>query len=223
MGHKARSMNGIVLQRMQYREYDQIITVYTKERGLIRYVAKGIKKMQSKNSAALEPFSCIRFGEAPGKEYAYLTSVQVQSYHAAIRGDLQASIYSAFVCKILPMLLREAEPDNRVYDLLTTFLSQAAQGVSVTLIDWFFLQLMQCLGFLPDSDGIEGYVLSEALFITHAGDIALSNRLKSLMWGEYIPEILSKSEEKQLHQISLSHLRYHTEQPIRDWQVLKLG
>jgi DNA repair protein RecO (recombination protein O) len=49
-------MMAIVLSRRDFRENDQMIVLYTLEKGKIEALAKGIKKTVSKNAAFLEPF-----------------------------------------------------------------------------------------------------------------------------------------------------------------------
>ena len=46
-------MLAFTLQRQNFRENDQIISFYTKEAGRIEPVARGVKKIVSKNAPAL--------------------------------------------------------------------------------------------------------------------------------------------------------------------------
>ena len=65
-------MLSIVLNRHDFRENDQMVSLYTKERGKVAVLAKGIKKITSKNSASLMPFSLLEADILPGKEqYRY--------------------------------------------------------------------------------------------------------------------------------------------------------
>lgn len=216
-------MEGIVLSRMQYREVDQMITLYSKEAGLQRYVAKGIKKIQSKNSAAVEPFSYVSYGTASGKEYDYLTSVQIINYHSAARQDLQTQVYLSHICKSLVRLLEEGVADTSLFEHLSSFLNKADTGLAISDIDHFFFILMGHLGFVPDlSEEVQGYDLAAARFLPESVGVPISAAMRG--WFRGISEDnLNKTAAAAIHQIVLRHLRYHSEQGIRDWKELKIG
>ena len=81
-------MLAIVLSRRDFRENDQIITFYTKERGLVSALARGAKKSVSKNAAALEPLSYVEVELVPGKELQHVTQVYTIEYFPFIRQNL---------------------------------------------------------------------------------------------------------------------------------------
>ena len=80
-------MKAIVLSRRDFREYDQIVSVYTKDLGKQDLLARGIKKITSKNSAYLELFSFVDIEIIKGKELDYIGSVQPVNYFKNIRQD----------------------------------------------------------------------------------------------------------------------------------------
>ena len=69
-------MQVIVLSRRNFREADQIISLYSFDKGKFEVLAKGIKKIISKNSAHLEPFCFSEVEIISGKEFDYLGFVQ---------------------------------------------------------------------------------------------------------------------------------------------------
>ena len=81
-------MKAIVLSRRDFRESDQIISLYTKEKGKLELLARGVKKITSKNSAHLEPFSLVDIDIAYGKEFNHLTKVQPIEYFKNIHGKV---------------------------------------------------------------------------------------------------------------------------------------
>lgn len=48
--------SGLILKKMDYKENDEMIKVLTKEYGLLTFIAKGTKKITSKNRNLLNPF-----------------------------------------------------------------------------------------------------------------------------------------------------------------------
>ncbi|MCP4714472.1 MAG: DNA repair protein RecO, partial [Deltaproteobacteria bacterium] len=49
--------HAIVLQTIDYAEYDRIVSLYTKDYGRIRGIAKGAKRSQKRFGGTLEPFT----------------------------------------------------------------------------------------------------------------------------------------------------------------------
>ena len=59
MARKERTLRveGIILQRSDWGEADRLITIYTRELGKIRSIAKGVRKPRSRKAGHLEPFT----------------------------------------------------------------------------------------------------------------------------------------------------------------------
>ena len=49
----------VVLRHADWGEADRILTLYTREQGKVRAVAKGARKMRSRKAGHLEPFTHI--------------------------------------------------------------------------------------------------------------------------------------------------------------------
>ena len=142
-------MLSIILSRQDIRENDQIITLYTAEKGKISALARGVKKITSKNSAHLEPFFLVEAEIVPGKEIAHLTTVQPINAYKNIREDLSKMILAGHAVKLLNDLLQSGEPDQAVFLLITDFLDylSSASTASTTLLDAFLARLLKVLGF----------------------------------------------------------------------------
>lgn len=111
-------MYGIVLARHDVREADQIISILTAEQGKCDFVAKGVKKIVSKNTSHLEPCTLISFGIAEGKqEFSYITNVQPVDQFFGIRTSLRTLHIAGYSVDALLRMLREKEDDAGVYRL----------------------------------------------------------------------------------------------------------
>lgn len=151
-------MQAIVLARRDFREFDQMISVYTKEKGKLNLLARGIKKITSKNSAHLEPFSLVEIEVVPGKEIDHLTKVVPVNYFSNIRADLQKSLAAGFVASTTDKLLHVSEPDKRIFDLLNRwldFVNLHSTICNLQLVDDYIVKLLNCLGYDIHSAGVE--------------------------------------------------------------------
>lgn len=148
-------MQAVILSRRDFRESDQIISVYTKEKGKLNLLARGVKKITSKNSAHLEPFSLVEIEVVPGKEIDHLTKVVPVNYFSNIRADLQKSLAAGFVVSTTDKLLHTNEPDKRIFDLLKNWLENLDRSIVYSLlsIDQYIIALLHCLGYDIVSSG----------------------------------------------------------------------
>lgn len=76
---------GIVLRTHKLGEADRIITMFLRERGVTRLVAKGVRKTSSKFGARLEPFMLIDLQAYEGRSLDTVTQVvTLQAYTESI-------------------------------------------------------------------------------------------------------------------------------------------
>ncbi len=144
-------MISFVLKRIDLKESDQIITLFTAEKGKLEALSKGVKKITSKNSAYLEPFFLIEAEVIEGKEVKHLTkAVPIESFKN-IRDDINKSFLAGYVCEILNIFLPVGAPEKKIFDLLFGFLNylenskEAGRVLAVS-----FLWKVLCLqGYLP--------------------------------------------------------------------------
>lgn len=144
-------MQSIVLSRKDFREFDQIISFYTKEKGKIELLARGVKKMQSKNSAHLEPFSNVLIETAKGKEIDHLIKVIPIDFFAKIRQNLNKSLGAGFLASLVDKLTEINELDEKIFNLFVSWLKfvDKSEQFSFVLLDAFIINFFCILGFNP--------------------------------------------------------------------------
>ncbi len=145
-------MLAITLSRRDWREHDQIVSFYTDEKGKLDLIARGVKKIVSKNSAHLEPFSYIVFDSVQGRELSYLTSVQALATYSAIRADFKKSVAAATIVGILDKITHAGVPDKKLFLLIRSWLAHlnASSAWSPLVIDALVLQIFGHLGLCPE-------------------------------------------------------------------------
>lgn len=77
MSYHIYTTKGITLSERPVREADRIYTIMTRDLGLVRATALGVRKEASKLRGALEPFSLSKISLVRGKEYWRLTSAEL--------------------------------------------------------------------------------------------------------------------------------------------------
>ena len=78
----------IVLRTQKLGEADRIITLFTKEHGRLRAVAKGVRRTKSKFGARLEPTSYVDLQLYSGKTFDIVTQAEgIENFGDALAMD----------------------------------------------------------------------------------------------------------------------------------------
>ncbi len=148
----------VVLRSLRFSEADRILHLYTRERGRIGAIAKGVRKTKSRFGARLEPLSHVELLLHAGSgELHTVTGVELVSSHRATREEpyrLSAGLVGA---EAMLRLFAEPEPNPRAFDALSRFLDllDEAQTLepAVPVLDplalSFQLKLLWLSGYLP--------------------------------------------------------------------------
>lgn len=143
-------MQAIVLARQNVREFDQIISLYTRERGKVEALARGVKKFVSKNSPHLEPFSAVIAEVVPGRAGFHLTTAQPFRTFSGIRRDLKKLLAARTAVGWVEKMTHAGERDEQLFKLLFSwfaFLDRASYRP--VFLDGFFVGVLSCFGFAP--------------------------------------------------------------------------
>lgn len=175
---------GIVLRTHKLGEADRIITLLTRERGVVRAAARGIRKTTSRFGARLEPFMHVDLQMGEGKSLDFIT--QVVTINAFAR-DLGAD-YGAYTvgCAMLETAERlvadTAEPSVPQFTLLVGALRALTERREDPglILDSFQLRSLAIAGYAPSFEacarcGVEG---PHTFFQVAAGGI-LCDRCRS--------------------------------------------
>src|SRR3989338_3789901 len=145
-------MLAIALNRRDYREFDQIISVYTEDYGKLDLLARGIKKITSKHAALVEPFALADIVVAHGKEIDHLAKVQVIDYFARIREDLLKSVAARYSVSLVEKLTHARERDEKIFSSLKSWLDflNRTHSYNSLLVEGYIVTLLHCLGYTPE-------------------------------------------------------------------------
>jgi DNA repair protein RecO (recombination protein O) len=145
-------LEGIVLNRTPFREHDEVISVITRDSGRVDVRAKGVKKITSKLSSHLEPFSYIAFDFVQGKEMAMLITAALLNSFSLIRTEFTKAMQADYAAHTVYKLTRPGNIENGIFELFFSWLSvieKASHVFDCRFLDWFMLQLMGQIGFKP--------------------------------------------------------------------------
>jgi len=115
------SVQGIIISRKNFFETDKIISILSKERGIIRCIVRGARKPSSKLSGSTELFVYGDFFLAKGKNLDVLTSAKPQEYFEGETNNLERVSHFFLMSESLDKLMPHEIPNEKIYNETLSF------------------------------------------------------------------------------------------------------
>ncbi|MDE0171658.1 MAG: DNA repair protein RecO [bacterium] len=145
-----RRDQGIVLRGYPFGEADRIVLLISPNHGLVRAVAKGVRRTKSRFGGRLEPLTHVDLVLFQGRNLATITQVSVIEPFPRLRGDLDAVLVAGTMAEAISKVIVEGEPSHRLFLLLQRGLQALEHGAGgLDLVASFLLKLMDALGQAP--------------------------------------------------------------------------
>jgi DNA repair protein RecO (recombination protein O) len=147
----------VVLRSFRLGEADRVLHLYTRERGRIGAVAKGVRKTKSRFGGRLEPLSHVELMlHQGGGELQTVTGAELVRSHREAREDTYRLGVGLVGAEAMLRLFSEQEANERAFQALARFLdlldtlSPAGRPTSLDpLVLSFQLKLLWLSGYLP--------------------------------------------------------------------------
>ncbi len=148
--------SGVVLRSHLLGEADKIITIFTHDTGLVRAVAKGVRRTRSKFGGRLEPMSHVDLQLHTGRSLDIVTQAEsIHPFAQYVGADYaRYTAGTAVLETALRLLPVEREPSTALYGLLVGGLN----ALTVTrrepglVLDSFALRALAVSGYGPGFD-----------------------------------------------------------------------
>lgn len=144
----------IILKTYALAEADRIVVFFTRRYGLVRGVAKGAKRLNSKFGSTLEPYSVVTI-EFFQKEEHELVSIQNAELLRSVfeqAGDPEFLNTFSYIADLLTAFSPPHDADETLYRMVSACIDSAAADRSSFLAYrvYFELWLLRLGGYLPD-------------------------------------------------------------------------
>ena len=226
---------GVVLRTQKLGEADRIVTLLTLGRGIIRVVAKGVRRTSSKFGARLEPFMVADLQLFEGRTLDTITQAStLGAYGPHISEDYDRYRAGSAMVETAERL-SEGEPSPEQYRLLVGALRTLSQAkIAPTLVrDGYLLRALAAAGWAPGFDDcvrcgapgphqhimvqIGGVVCANCAVpgtpMLEPGSIAL---LAALLAGDWeVATSASEIEQGQAAGIVAAYAQWHMERGLR--------
>ena len=142
----------VVLRTWPVHESDLIVSLFSREHGRIKGIAKAALKSRKRFGGALEPMTVARawFVQRPKQELVRLDQLEI------VRSPLSAPVDAArltvlsFFAELLDQALPEHDPQETIFRLVVSVLEQTTVEQPWMPLTYFQLWMTRLMGLLPD-------------------------------------------------------------------------
>jgi DNA repair protein RecO (recombination protein O) len=145
-------LQGLVLRNKAYGESDQLLFIFTRERGRVSMIVRGSKKPRSRFGAVTEPFTIADFVcyQHSPTSMPSLSQADIIHHNQVIRSDLLLTAYGAYWLELVDRVIVEKEPSVTLYNQLGLLLAQLNEGKDPEILTRLLeLAVLQEAGYKP--------------------------------------------------------------------------
>ena len=229
----------IVLKSIKFGDTSRIATLYTKDHGKVKVIAKGVRSPKSRLAGGLQTFSHLQvvfYKKRTSEIYLLSQTDTIEAYQSLYR-DLNRYVYASAVLELLDRLITGEESNPRLFKLTLATLSFMQNCREESLEEGFALfslHLADILGYKPKFDKCTGCGKNiEAKLILFSSDkggiicrrcsradqaylrlsedsVASALKLQSVKTEDLDTYNIPKEHLKEISNVILSLLEYHT-------------
>ncbi|MBR0039395.1 MAG: DNA repair protein RecO [Lachnospiraceae bacterium] len=171
-------LNGVIIKELDYRDYDKLLTILTKEKGKIMVYAFNVRKQNSKNIGKTRVFSFGTFELRVSGDRYQLENVILKNSFSEITNDYNNTCYASYFIELADYFGFENLESEKIYILLYyTFKALVDGKVEAKLIRRIFeLKMLQYQGEYKESDSLS----SDDKTLAYAWNFVLNTLPKKL-------------------------------------------
>jgi DNA repair protein RecO (recombination protein O) len=153
--HHIHHTQGFILSSRNIGEANKILTIYTREMGLLRAVVQGVRLNKSKLRFSLQDFSYNNIDLVRGKDFWRITSSSYISSFPLARRNKFSLVLIMRICRLLERLCIGEHANEIIFDdMIQSFNFLDNENISVkekeALELHLVLRIMHSLGYIED-------------------------------------------------------------------------
>ncbi|MDL1878051.1 DNA repair protein RecO [Cytophagia bacterium CHB2] len=144
---------GIVIHTMNVRESSKLVTLFTREHGLLKLDAKAARTSKSRLRGNLELFSVVHlvYYEKENRELQFMSQAERLEGFPELQTDLEKLGYASACCELIRRTQAGVEAKPRLYPVLLETLRAMNTAQEPRLLFWGFqMKLLGMLGLAPN-------------------------------------------------------------------------
>ena len=142
----------IVLRSWPFGEADLLLSIFTREQGIIRGIARHAMRSRKRFGGALEPLTEVRatWTERPRQDLVRMDHLDILWSPLRAPVDPARATALAVVAEVLEAALPERAPEDDVYRLALAVLKRTQNDSIFLPATYFLLWVPRLLGWMPD-------------------------------------------------------------------------
>ena len=169
---------GIILKGFNYSDYDQILTVLTKDLGKIKVMARGVRRSKSKIRGGSQVFSFVQLELYKGKNFYRMIQTNCVKSFIEIRENYEKLLAASEWSEILDKLLMEEEKDEEIFKLAISGFAYLAHKETEKTLRVFETKLLHQMGVLAKDTKCSICESEDMIYFTENGDCLCSQCAK---------------------------------------------
>ncbi|WP_353063501.1 DNA repair protein RecO [Tunturibacter psychrotolerans] len=147
-----RQGEAIVLRVWPFQEADLLVSLFTREQGRVKGVARHAMRSRRRFGGALEPMTHVRatYAERPKQELMRLDAFEILSSPLSRPIDYARTAALQFVAEVVEEALPEQAPEDAVFRLVLAVLDQIQVGKVWLPVTYFSLWMSRLMGWMPE-------------------------------------------------------------------------
>lgn len=141
---------GIILHTLDFKEYDQILTVFSPENGIQKFIFKGGQSAKKRKGSSSAPLTRGEFiYHIRNSDLFPCSEISVLSHYQGIRKNLETLETACEMIKVVHQTQQPGKPAPQLYTLFTTYLETLSSAPHPhALASSFLLKLLRHDGHL---------------------------------------------------------------------------
>ncbi|MGD0095455.1 MAG: DNA repair protein RecO [Terracidiphilus sp.] len=238
----------VVLRTWPVHEADLIVSIFTRDYGRLRGVAKAALKSRRRFGGALEPMTLAHawFAERPRQELVRLDQLEILRSPLSAPVDPIRMTVLSFYAELLDESLPDRDPNETIFRLLVTVLEQTTVEQPWMPLTYFQLWMTRLMGLLPDiahctacgeelrAEEVSFNAFADGLFCSvhrngNASELSadswqLAQRMLRAPVSAFAGEPWPRRRAQDLRRFTLQALERHLERKLRSAEALaRLG
>ena len=142
----------IVLRTWPFQEADLLVSLFTREQGRVKGVARHALRSRRRFGGALEPMTYVRasYAEKPRQELMRLDAFEILSSPMSRAVDYARLAALEFLAEVLEEAMPEQAPEDTVFRLTLAVLDELQIGRVWMPVTYFALWMSRLQGWMPE-------------------------------------------------------------------------
>ncbi len=142
----------IVLRTWPFHEADLLVSLFTREQGRVKGVARHAMRSRKRFGGALEPMTYVRatYVERPRQELVRLDGFEILSSPLSRSVDYERTAALQMVAEVIEEAMPEGAPEDAVFRLALAVLEELQVGRVWMPVTYFALWMNRLMGWMPE-------------------------------------------------------------------------